>query len=457
MQDAATDNSTAANHTVTQNLAAFVANFRAHHVSPTALTWATHSLLDWSAVTLAAHAEPLVTMLRDEFADEQAGPCTLIGQNRTARLHDATLINGAAGHALDYDDVVRPLGGHPSVPVMPVVLALGEQREVSGAAVLAAIVAGFEVECALGAMTGASHYERGFHNTGTIGTFGATAAACHLLGLDADTIARAFGLAASQAAGLKCNFGTMTKPFHAGAAAANGLRAARLAARGFTASPCAIEAPQGFAATQVPAFVPSAMRCDPHAAFAVEHNLFKFHAACYGTHAALEGIRTLREVHAIGLDDMAHMMLHLPTRAAGNCDQRDPETGLQMKFSVRHLAVMGLGGADTAALDVYSAENATHPRYVEARQRVEAVFSDEGRDRMTATVVLTTRDGQTLTANGDVGRPATDLDHQWQKLSAKFEALAEPVIGAARTEQARSAIARLSDASDLSDMMAALA
>ncbi len=182
-----------------------------------------------------------MAILREEIASP--GSCALIGGG-SADPHGAALINGAAGHALDYDDVVSALNGHPTAPVAPAVLAQAEEAKASGKAVIDALIAGVEVEAALGAMTGGSHYEKGFHATCTLGTIGAAAGCARLMGLDEVQTGWALGIAASQAAGLKCNFGTMTKPFHVGKAAANGLLAARLAARGFTAYPEAISPPR---------------------------------------------------------------------------------------------------------------------------------------------------------------------------------------------------------------------
>ncbi len=132
-------------------------------------------------------------------------------------------MNGAAGHALDFDDTHMAMGGHPSAPIIPAILALAETTGASGRDVLEAIVVGVEAECRLGAIIGAQHYVVGFHSTGTIGTFGAAAACAHMLRLDEGGWLCALGLAGTQAAGLKSGFGTMAKPLHAGRAASNGL------------------------------------------------------------------------------------------------------------------------------------------------------------------------------------------------------------------------------------------
>ena len=220
--------------TLTAALAARVSALRLADLPPAALTVAKQCLLDWIGVALAGRNEPLVRILIDELApqDDPAG-VSILGHGRRARLDDAVLINGAMGHALDFDDVIMPMG-HPTVPVAPVVFALAEQRGAIGADALAAFIAGVEAECRIARLLGPSHYARGWHTTATTGTFGAAAAAARLLGVSGAALTHAFGLAGTQAAGLKSCFGTMSKPLHPGKAAQNGLLAARLAARGFT-------------------------------------------------------------------------------------------------------------------------------------------------------------------------------------------------------------------------------
>lgn len=440
---------------VTADCARWVAGLDPDAIPETAYAWSRHALLDWFGVTIAAKEEPLTGILMAEYAGDGGDPCTLVGQGARARLHEAALINGAASHALDYDDVNRRLHGHPTVCTAAAALALGEYLQASGREVLAAFAAGVEVGCNLGEMADEGHYEAGYHATATLGTFAAAAAGAKLMRLDAEATAHALGIAASQAAGLKCNFGTMTKPLHAGKAAMNGLLAARLAARGFTANTAAIEAPQGFVGTQAPGFRDGPLRPNPDRPFAVEEMLFKYHAACYLIHSTLEAIRDLRERHDVALDDVKTARLHFRPSHFSVCCIPAPETGLEIKFSIAHLAVMALDGVDTAALASYCDANAKDPRYIAAREEKIRLEPREDIDRMAAVVTLELGDGRTLTAEGDVGKPAGDLDAQWRRLSGKFEALATPVIGAARANTLRETVAALDEQPDLDALMRA--
>lgn len=440
---------------VTADAAAWTARLRADDISASAVERAKHALLDVIGCGIAGQEEPLSGILRDELLDETGGPCTVVASGRRARLHDAALINGAAMHALDYDDVNRRLHGHPTTCIAPAVLALAEQRGSSGADVLTSFVAGTEVACALGEMCDEGHYEAGFHATGTMGTFGAAAACARLMGLDEAATANALGLAASQASGLKANFGTMTKPFHAGKAAMNGLLAARLAARGFTASDQAIEGAHGFAQAQSPGFDGGPIRPRADAPFAVEQMLYKYHAACFLTHSTLNVIRALCEEHGIGLDDVEKANLKIRSTHLSVCCIPEPATGLEIKFSIAHLAAMGLDGADTAALGTYSDANANDPRYAQARRRVQ-LEPDPALQRTEAEVTLDLKDGRTLCAADDVGVPAPDSDDQWRRLSDKFTSLSTPVIGADRTADAVARIAALEKESDIGALMKAI-
>src|SRR5262249_39973534 len=190
-------------------------------------------LLDWLGVTIAGTGEQLVQILVDEITEQGSHPqASLIGRpGKTATRH-AAMVNGAASHALDYDDVNWTLQGHPSVAIIPGLLALAEFRGAPGRDFVAAFVAGYETACRVGRLVSPSHYARGFHATSTVGAIGAAAACANLLRLDAERTAHAMGIAATRAAGLESMFGTMCKPLHSGSAAEDGLMAAPPASRG---------------------------------------------------------------------------------------------------------------------------------------------------------------------------------------------------------------------------------
>ena len=439
---------------LTQELSDWISSVQSQDITPTAKTWGKHAILDWLGVTIAGASEPLVDILMDEYADEASGKCTIVGRGAKTIASHAALINGSTSHALDYDDANRRLHGHPTVTVAPVVLALGEHMGASGRTVLDAFVVGTEVACLIGSMAGNGHYAAGFHATGTIGTFGATGAAAKMLGLDSEQTRHALGIAASQAAGLKSNFGTMTKPLHAGKAAMNGLMAARLAARGFTSNDSIIEGPQGIADVMMPGFTSGPATPHPKGYYSVEQTLFKYHAACYLTHASIEAINALRSEHDVGLDELKSMTLFGNPGHATVCNIPNPKTGLEVKFSIRHCAAMALDGADTSALETFNDANANAAKYDEARSKitfepVESMHSMEGR------VAIELADGRGLEQSYDASIPAQDLNEQAAKLTAKFQSLCHPAIGAERSNMIHQQVMNLESADSIDALMKA--
>ncbi len=412
-------------------------------------------VLDTVGVTIAGVDDPLVRILAEELAGQGGGAIAgTPGLALRLPVRAAALLHGTAAHALDYDDVNMAMPGHPSVAIMPAVFALAEERGGDGRAIIAAFAAGYEVACRLGRALAPGHYDGlGFHATGTVGTFGAAAACAHLLGLDEEQTLHAFGIAATEAAGLKSMFGTMCKPLHAGRAAEAGLLAARLAARGFTARPDSIECRQGFAATHSPDFNPEAALADPADGWHIRANLFKYHAACYLTHAPIETARSLRMLHNLDPDNIAAITLRVDQSTDRICNIQAPQTGLEAKFSMRLTTAMALAGTDTSSLETYNAATATDPALAALRDRVVIDFQ-QGWPHTRAELDLRLKDQTTLHAMHDAGIPAPDVAAQGVRLEGKFLALVSPILGEARAQALMAAIARLDGLADLSAITA---
>lgn len=232
---------------VAEELAKRLHAFRYEDLPEEAIFWAKQAITDTIGVTFAGACEPTTRIPASlPGVGGEEGPCLIFGDNRRTDPMSAVLINGTASHALDYDDVSPILGGHPSAPLVPIIIALGEMNGISGRDAITAYVAGFEVEARIGRAVNFTHYEKGWHPTTTLGIFGTVAAAARLLALDEGQTARALAIAVSLASGVKANFGTMTKPLHVGQCCRNGVFAALLAKGGFTGNPGAFEHKQGF-------------------------------------------------------------------------------------------------------------------------------------------------------------------------------------------------------------------
>jgi 2-methylcitrate dehydratase PrpD len=413
---------------------------------------ARHCLLDFLGCALAGSREPLTSILVESVVRaEGAVEASLIGRSERATRLSAALVNGAAGHALDFDDTHTTMSGHPSVPVLPALLALGETEGASGRRLLTALVTGVELECRLGALLGIDHYTKGFHGTGTLGTFGAAAGCAQMLGLDESGWLHAVGLAGTQAAGLKASFGTMAKPLHAGRAASAGLLAALLARGGFTGNQEIIEAPQGFAATQATR-VPDPALLDSHGdEFLIRETLFKYHAACYLTHAAIEAANDLREKHGIGPENAESLEVHVSPFVLDVCNIAEPKTGLEGKFSLRATLALALLGEDTHDTATYSDAKMTDPRLVAVRNRVAVRTDDSLRPTQARVVVQTTT--RRLEAAADTGLPAPDLGVQRQRLLRKFQTLAAPVLGGAGAQRLSESVLRIDELESVAELL----
>ncbi len=411
---------------------------------------ARQSLLDWFGVTLGGCREDAPAALLEVLpACDPADPASVTAVGHEIRLSplDAALLNGTSSHRLDFDDVNVAFLGHASVAVLGAVLALGEERDLAVSDALLAYVSGYETACRLAVALGPEPYLRGFHATGTLGTLGAAAACARLLGLDAGTTAHALGIAASEAAGLKCNIGTMTKSLHAGKACQNGLLAALLAAQGFTASPNAIEADQGLAAV-------SGGSCDVETALAagwhLRENLFKYHASCFFTHSTIEGLLELRRTRPFDASDVEEVEIHVSDVEMGTCVIPEPATGLEVKFSLPHLAAMTILGRSTAGIDDAAARDA---EAVALRARV--VLTHDGEPGAPTRVEVRLRDGERLSVAHDVNTPEADLDAQGARLAEKFRVLAEPVLGAERAGALQLLLTELDDGRGVRELMRA--
>lgn len=395
---------------------------------------ARHCILDWYGCAIAGQDEPLAAILRDELLDgvsgPSGGPCRIVGRPVTTSLLNAALINGAAGHALDFDDTNLTMSGHPTVPVLPAVLALADVLGSPGRDVVTALVVGTEVEVRLNLVLGGSHYDRGWHTTGTLGVVGAAAACARLMSLPADVTATALALAVTQASGLKASFGTMAKPLHAGRAAADGLLAARLAARGFTGNPAIVSHPQGLVAATLDAGAVARPLDGADGAggrwFTAETH-FKFHAACYGTHAAINSALTLVR-DGLQPSSIRDVRITVTPSLLNVCGIDRPVTGLEGKFSLRAATALTLLGESTADLTQYSDERMAAPDLVGMIDRT-TVVGDEAQPMPVTTVRVTTTDGDVREAAYDSSVRRHDLDEEWDALVAKFHALVDGRIG----------------------------
>lgn len=409
-------------------------------------------LLDWFAVTVSGAQDELTDILvREAMEDGAQGRSSIVGRSEKTLPSAAALINGAASHALDYDDVNFAMGGHPTVTVVPAILALGEQVKASGRLFVESFIAGYETSGRVGRLVAPSHYLKGFHVTGTVGSFSATAAAGRMLGLSDQQLAVAFGIAATQAAGLKSNFGTMCKPLHAGTASEHGLRAARLASKGFSARGDSLECDQGFASSQSDHLEIDSALGEPPQGWHLRNNLFKHHASCYLTHSPIECAKDIRLKSNFPPERVKKIVLRIEQGADKVCNIPHPTSGLEAKFSLRQTVAMALTGVDTANVDSYNAAITQEPRIKALRDKMEITF-ESGWEKSVAQMAIQLDDGTMIEATHDSGVPWADIGKQRRALETKFDSLVTPILGAAGARRLHDAIERVDTLSDVGDL-----
>ena len=406
-------------------------------------------LLDYVGVAIAGAQDSAVCILLDQALDEGQGSCSVIGHAAKLTPSQAALVNGTAGHALDYDDVHMALPGHVSVTMLPALLALGEARRLPPAEVLAAFVAGFETACRIGILVAPGHYARGFHATATIGNFAAAMACARLLRLSEVQTAQALGIAGTQAAGLKAQFGTMCKPFHAGKAAQNGLTAARVAPPRVESGPPKQGVSQGFCDAQSPNFSLEAALSVPAGGFHIRNNLFKFHASCYGTHGVIEAIRKLR-VRECDLRRIESVTARVGAANDKMCNIQEPRSNTEAKFSLRLMTAFALHRVDTARLDAFDEAQVNAPDIIALSDKVRIV-PETGLTMTQAHVTLRYSDGSEIDADHDAGIPEHDLVSLRTRLRAKFIALVSPSYGEAEAGRMVDMIAQFADQKQVRD------
>ena len=435
----------------TARIAKRVVNTRFEGLSTETVTVTKQCLMDFIGVALAGMGEPLAHILLEEVEEQGGHPqASMFRTGKKASLSQAALVNGTAGHALDYDDVNSGCSGHPTAPVAPAVMALAEHIGSSGRDVVRALASGIDAECLVVSYTGRSPYKRGWHATGTVGCFGAAAASAQLLELDANTTAQAFGIAGTQAAALKAVFGTMTKPLHAGRAAATGVTAARLAKRGFASRTDILEAPQGFGATQSDSVSIEKFERDIEAieSFVPETN-YKYHAAGYLVHSAIEAARALQAEHDLTVDEIESIEVKVDSGHFTTVNIQAPSTGLEAKFSLRFAVAMALHGVDTARIESFNDEIVKDPALIETRDKAHVVAFDE--PAADTRVTITATDGRVVSLDVNVAIPERDLELQWRKLEGKFRSLVDPLLGSDTAKQLVGWCRDLENREDLSE------
>lgn len=438
--------------TLTKTLCAHLGAAEFGDLTPAARHAARRGVLDWIGCALAACRHPTVTTLLDVLAETGGRPqATVLGRGLKLGLIDAPLANGQMGHLLDFDDT--HMGGvvlHTSSPVLAALLALAERTPVSGAELMLAYAVGFEAGVRSG-RTAPGHHKGGWHLTGTLGSIAAGVAGGRLVGLDAQRLTYALGIAATQAGGMQQNRGTMCKSFHAGKAAANGVLAALLAERGFDSSQEIVEGKRGFARIYSDVAAPEQLTAGLGESWLIETNGHKPYACGVVLHPLIDAVIALRARERIDPAAVNEIGLRVHPLVLSITGVVEPSSGLQSKFSFRHSAAVALvDGA--AGIAQYSDARAADPTVAALRRKVRAVADETlGKDEAHAEVLAggARHEVHVAHASGTTGNPMSDT-----AIEAKFLANATPAIGKERACRASELVWSLEKCADVRELIA---
>jgi 2-methylcitrate dehydratase PrpD len=424
------------------------------------------AILDTVGVSLAAAKDEAVAILAETLAGREGNSAaTVIGRSHRTDALSAALINGVLAHALDFDDVNDSCMGHPSAPLVPAVLALGEELGASGAQVLEAFLIGFELECKLGLAIGNAHYAKGWHATATTGTMAAAAACAKLLGLDRERIGMALGIAASSSAGMRINFGTMTKPFHVGQAARGGLMAALLASNGFTATADILDHPIDYTRVFADKGEADASRIVGTLGspwdIASPGLVVKKYPCCNSTHRTIDATLSLVSEHSPSPSEIESVVISMPPGEDIPLIYSRASTGLEGKFSMQYCIAsaildsrVDLNTFDQTSVDRPEVQRLTGLVKLEYDDTQDPVVVNAGGHvdvtiNMSAGSSVTTRIEQ---AGGTPEYPLSD-----EELNQKFTSCASRTLNSSQVDQALSQVYALQDMPDIGELMSTIA
>jgi len=412
---------------VTRRLARYLVSAQPAELPETVRKEAARTLLNWVGCAIGGSKHETLNIAIAALAPF-SGPAqaSILGRRERMDVLNAAFMNGVSSHIFDYDDTHLKTVIHPAGPVASAILALSEYRPVSGRDFVHALVLGVETECRIGNAVYPAHYNTGWHITGTAGVFGAAAAAGKILGLSEQQMVWALGLAATQPVGLREMFGTMTKSFHPGRAAHNGLTAALLASRNFTSSNRPLEAKSGWANVLSTSRDYSAIAEKLGETYEILLNTYKPFACGVVIHPVIDGCIQLRDQYKLTAEQIDRIELQIHPLVLELTGQKTPQTGLEGKFSVYYAAavaiVQGAGGEKQ-----FSDNLVRDPVLVALRDRVVATVDRSIREEQ-ARITITLKDGRRLeryveNVLGSVRNPMSD-----RALDAKFLDLADGVL-----------------------------
>ncbi|MBT2689820.1 MmgE/PrpD family protein [Bacillus sp. ISL-47] len=433
---------------VTSQIARNIIRTKFGEISENAVYEAKRSLLNWLGVAIgAANHESMDKVLNVSKLMESSPQATILGRKEKADMLFAALLNGMSSHIYDFDDTLLETVLHPSSPVFPAVLAYSEFKKKTGKEVLEAFIIGCEVQARLALSVYPSHYWRGWHITGSVGGIGAAAAMGKLLELDEERTSFAIGIAATDPTGLREMFGTMTKPYHPGKAAMNGMLAAFIAGEGFTSSKKALEAERGFISVLSEENKLELLTDNWGDKWEIEKNSYKPFASGIVTHPAIDGIITIQKAHNLKADDIAEITITGHPLVKELTGKTKFSTGLEGKFSVYHCVAAGFLNLK-AGVNEFTGEFVNKPEVKALRSKINLTIDEKIKeDQAKLTVKLT--DGRELNHFVEHAIGSKDLPMTDEQLIEKFKDVTGNIINGESKNRLIDLIYRFEELEDL--------
>jgi 2-methylcitrate dehydratase PrpD len=455
---------------ITQEIASYVAGTRYRDIPSDVIQLARGFILDGLGVALAGSTDECARIVQRQIRQMGgSAECSVLGTSVLAPAAKAALANGVAGHAMDYDDTqlstskeaVYGLLTHPTTPVLAAVLTLGQKERITGAEFILAYVLGVEVECRIADAINPRHYQSGFHSTATMGGLGAAVAAGKILRLKEPQLLATLGIAASMASGLRENFGTMTKPLHAGRAAENGVTAALLARDGFTAAPNILEAARGFFNAMAGGYEDSKIRGRLGSPYFMKQPGISIKPYPSGSlsHPAQDLILDLVKEHDVKAENIERIEVGANSNVPNALIYPMPKTALEGKFSIPFCMAIAVIERK-AGIAQFQDRKVRGKKVVELMKRVTLYVDEElerlGYDQVRSRVRVKLKDGRVLEGRYDVARGHPAKPMSWAELTEKFRDCAGLVLSQKNIDETIRLVEQFQDLKSLRPLMRAL-
>lgn len=440
--------------TITSDVANFITKSKYEYFSTEAKEQAKYCLLDWIGVTMMGALEE-ASQIVGHFVKEQdcKKEATILNKDFKTCVLFAVLVNGISGHVLDFDDAFPTVSGHPSATIMPATLAMAEKLGSSGVEMLKAIIIGFQVQFAIGEAIMPQHYNEGWHNTSTIGRFGATAAAASLLNMSTKDTINALGIAATTASGLKCVFGSMSKSFNAGKPGMDGILAALLADHGFDCVKDSLENKAGFINVFASFSDVNKLIKALESPLVIEGVRAKKYPSCYSTHPIIECMLSIHNKlgEAPKLSDIESLTYFIYPRCMEIATIQKPLTPLESRFSTQFCGAVALKKGNTMSIKDFGGENLKNDYIIELINKTKLIAVKEYEKNRKSKAVLEFKNGKKLEASVDLYKMMKDRIKGNESIVNKFNILLSSIKSLNSTKELKEAILNLENISNIKE------